>query len=405
MSIEQTNANAREVIRRHSRSFSIASRLLPARVRTSVFALYAWCRTVDDAVDEASGKDDAERILNVLEDDLDRMRQGQAPHHAASVWIEPLVVERRIDVKHAKELIAGMRLDLQSFRVNNDADLQLYCYHAAGTVGRMMTRLMGVHDLAADRHAIALGVAMQLTNIARDVREDAERGRSYLPGISDPMTADPQVVRIAVADVLATADRQYAVATAGLKYLPWDCRFAIRIALVLYREIGRQIQRNECEVMFGRTVVPGPRLMWVLLATLAISMIESFKLALSSIPQLSNERKMIVQYLFCDAPYGSLRGERYRTLISRPIQIQETPMNDTKLTEISTVAQAKHVVYLGLSLTAIMAAALFVMVFMNPKDAVYSNLPLVYSAASMVGAILFNRMAARCDIAHETPAG
>ncbi|HBJ37014.1 MAG TPA: hypothetical protein DDZ51_20100 [Planctomycetaceae bacterium] len=343
------DTNAGAVIRRHSRSFWIASRLLPTRVRGSVHALYAWCRTVDDAVDKAADKEDAERILNELDDDLDRIWQRQTPLHSASFWIEPLIVDRRIDVKHAKDLIVGMRMDLHSFVVTNPVDLHRYCYHAAGTVGLMMTQLMGVKDPVADRYAIALGVAMQLTNIARDVREDAECGRSYLPGIADPLSQPPPVVRSAVKVILEDAERKYEVAMAGLKLLPRDCRFAIRIALSLYREIGRQIQRNGYEVLSGRTWIRKSRLMLVL--------------AVTSI-------RFIPQYF------------------------QETTMRDTKISQVSTVGQAKHVVYLGLSLTAIMATALFVMVFMNPKDESYSYLPLVYSGASLFAAIVFNRLAA-----------
>jgi phytoene synthase len=364
MNTERTDMSARAVITRHSRSFSIASRLLPARVRSSVYSLYAWCRTVDDAVDEARSREDAERILNELTTDLDRIRHGQAPKHSASVWIEPLIVERRIEVKHAKELIAGMQMDLNSYRVKNDEDLHRYCYHAAGTVGLMMTRLMGVNHPAADRCAIALGVAMQLTNIARDVVEDAERGRSYLPGISDPLAEDPkaapELLRFAVAHVLDTAERQYEVASAGIKYLPADCRLAIRLALTLYREIGREIERNDYQVLHGRTVVSKSRLLSVIARTLV-----------TSIPSVT----------------------------------QETSMNELKNEQVSTVAQAKHAVYLGLSLTSIMAAALFVMVFMNPKDASYSYLPLIYSGVSLGCAILFNRWAARCEIGQQSAAG
>jgi phytoene synthase len=362
-SIAIESSSARAVIRRHSRSFSIASRLLPNGVRGSVYALYAWCRTVDDAVDEASSNAQAAAILNQLDDDLDRMHRGQSPLHAASLWIEPLVVQRRIDVIHAKELIEGMRMDLHSFRVNDQKDLQRYCYHAAGTVGLMMTRLMGVGERTADQHAIALGVAMQLTNIARDVREDALRGRSYLPGIPDPLAADPTDVRIAVQDVLVQADRQYEIGGAGLRYLPWRCRFAIRIAASLYREIGRQIERNGYNVLCGRTVISKSRLVWVLAVTLPLSIANELKFAFGSITQVT----------------------------------KEDPMEDTKIVQVSTVAQAKHAVYLGLSLTAIMSAALFVMVFMNPKDESYSYLPLVYSGASLFFAILFNRLAARCE--------
>ncbi len=364
--VDDASANVGAVIRRHSRSFSIASRLLPQRFRASVYALYAWCRTVDDAVDETADEDEAERILNLLESDLDRMRQRLPAQHSASLWIKPLVVERCIDVKHAKELIEGMRMDLHSFCVNDNDDLNRYCYHAAGTVGLMMTRLMGVNDPAADRHAIALGMAMQLTNIARDVREDALRGRSYLPGIPDPLAANPTDVRVAVRNVLSEADRQYEIGSAGLRFLPWRCRFAIRMAAALYREIGREIERHDYEVLFGRTVIRKSRLMWVLAVTSITSIANDFKLALSSITQVTKEDSMT-----------------------------DSKMDQVSMVaQVSTVAQVKHVVYLGLSLTAIMAAALFVMVFMNPKDDSYAYLPLAYSGVSVIAAILFNRLAA-----------
>lgn len=265
-----------DVIQRHSRSFSLASRLLPARCRGSVHALYAWCRTVDDVVDEAlptathdtSQRSQPEHLLQQLEQDLDRLRQGLAVRHPASNWIAPLVVGERIDVRHAKDLIVGMRLDLQAFRVENEDDLRRYCYHAAGTVGLMLTGLFGVQQPEAERHAIALGVAMQLTNIARDVREDAQRGRSYLPGIAQPLAAHPDEVQAAVARVLAMAEQEYHVAAAGLRYLPSDCRLAVRLALALYREIGREIQRNGCRVLDGRTILSKPRLAYTLARTL-----------------------------------------------------------------------------------------------------------------------------------------
>lgn len=369
---EPPSVDVADVIRQHSRSFSIASRLLPARHRTLVHGLYAWCRTADDAVDAAGNEATAERTLQVLEQDLERMQQGQATEHPASVWIRPLIVSRSIEVQHAQELIAGMRMDLRPLRLACDTELQRYCYHAAGTVGLMMTRLMGVQDPAADRHAIALGVAMQLTNIARDVREDALRGRSYLPGLPEPLSADPRVVRAAVGRVLAQAESEYLIAADGLHFLSRDCRLAIRLAMALYREIGRQIQRNDCRVLHGRTVVGKLRLVWIVVATL-------------------------IKWLAAELRQGSTR---YAISISK--HFQEYFMSDSNPVpanrSMSTVGQAKHAVYLGLSLTSIMAAALFVMVFINPKDASYSYLPLAYSAGSLLCGIVFNRLAARCEI-------
>ncbi len=151
-------------------------------------ALYAWCRSVDDAVDQARSLQAADETLNLLEGDLQRCLSGDSIQHPASVWIQPLLVERRIEVRHARELIEGMRMDLQPVGIKTDLELERYCYHAAGTVGLMMSRLMGASDRRADRYAEALGIAMQLTNIARDVREDTQLGRSYLPDV--PTTTD-----------------------------------------------------------------------------------------------------------------------------------------------------------------------------------------------------------------------
>ena len=369
--MESANAGAKAVLKHHSRSFWIASRFLPADVRDSVHALYAWCRTVDDAVDEALCSGSAELLLNHLEGDLDRMQAGHPGNHPASIWIRPLVVAGSINIAIAKELIAGMRMDLHAFRITNDSDLQKYCYHAAGTVGLMMSGLMGTQNSRSDQHAIALGVAMQLTNIARDVREDAERGRSYLPGITDPLTCDPAAVRSAVASLIASAESQYRIASAGIKYLRWDCRLAIRCASALYREIGREIQRNDYQVLHGRIVVGKLRILWVLILTLCGSMLEMLK--------------NLVTFAFVS--------------IYKPTQ--EFSMNQSSspdpMANPSTVGQAKHLAFLGLSLTAIMATALFVMVFMNPKDDVYSKLPLIYAGGSLIFAVLFNRLAARCD--------
>ena len=272
---------ATEVLHRCSRSFSLAAHFLPAKLRAQVTALYAWCRCVDDAVDRARDDAEAARTLKVLEEDLRRSLAGIAVQHSASAWIEPLVASGGIDVQHARELIEGMRMDLNHDRIDTEVDLERYCYHAASTVGLMMTRLMGVRERAAERHAIALGLAMQLTNIARDVREDAERGRSYLPGITQPLDADPATVKASVASILATAERHYRTATEGMKYLPSNCRPAIRIALSVYREIGRQIQRQDYAVVDGRIKISRLRLIYVALLALLASLTEDIRLVLA----------------------------------------------------------------------------------------------------------------------------
>ncbi|MEI8212048.1 MAG: phytoene/squalene synthase family protein [Planctomycetota bacterium] len=370
--------DAAAVIHRSSRSFSIASSFLPYEIRTKVWALYAWCRSVDDAVDHAISPFEATEALRIFEEDLARCQTGESLLHPASEWIRPFIAAGQIDVRHARELVEGMRMDLEGFTVNTIEDLERYCYHAAGTVGLMMTSLMGVKDRSAVRHAVSLGVAMQMTNIARDVLEDAERGRSYLPGIAKVLEAEPDRISQSVAEILALAEVRYHVALRGLHYLPWRCRIAIRVALEVYREIGREIQRNGCSVMRGRTVISKRRLAWVSTRALLSAMNTNFVMTLQS-------------------------GMKWN-----PFSFQELTMTESSDSPNSflpcTSNQAKQVAFLGLSLTSIMATALFFLVYINPKEEDYSYLPLIYAGVSAAAAVLFHRLSARYDEPSAEPA-
>lgn len=367
----QKVGTADEIIHRSSRSFSLAVRFLPATLRPQVTSLYAWCRSVDDTVDQASSRQHAEAALQVLEEDLQRIAIGESIQHPASSWIEPLIANRLIDPRNAKELIEGMRMDLNGYRVETDADLERYCYHAAGTVGLMMTRLMGVQDRKADRHAIALGIAMQMTNIARDVREDAIRGRSYIPGVPHPTTTNPSETKAAIAKILTTAEHHYQTAAAGMHYLPWQCRMSIRVAMYVYREIGRQIQRNQFDVLHQRTVISKSRLFATALLAIFMSVKDDISRATKWV------RDSLTHFL--------------KELIMNDL------VNASPSEQLSTPTQAKQTVYLGLSLTLIMATALFAMVFVNPKSSEYSFIPLIYAGISLVGSIVFNRLSVRCE--------
>jgi len=357
---EALEPSATTVIRRNSRSFSLAVRFLPSDLHQSITSLYAWCRTVDDTVDRADDTSQAMEQLDLLESDLTRMQNGLAPVHPASRWIQPLVSEQRIQARHASELIEGMRMDLRKDPIHSNQQLDRYCYHVAGTVGLMITSLMGVRDVRAKRHAISLGIAMQLTNIARDVREDALLGRSYLPQITNPMTADPRDVQSAVRDLLKTAEIHYDAAISGLHYLPRRCQTAVYLALCLYRAIGREILHKDCHVLDGRTFLRTPQI--VKIASHALT-----------------------RSVFID-PVSS-------TVSSFRTYLMNQPTNPTP----SNAGQAKHTAYLGLSLTSTMAVAVFFLVFLNPKQTAYSNLPLIYAICAVFFAVLFNRLAARCE--------
>ncbi len=266
----QLLAESHAVFRAKARTFWWASRLLPRTVRDDAATVYAFCRMVDDMGDEADDPSYAELALEALSNEV-----------AGCTRPRPLVAELRaaadrlgLPMGAATELIAGVRGDLGVVRMTDDAELVRYCYRVASTVGLMMCGVLGVRCREALPHAIDLGIAMQLTNICRDVAEDAERGRVYLPaqrlrsaGI-DPEEvvrgeADPERVTHVVRSVLALADRYYRSADGGMRDIPWRFRPAILVASRTYRAIGVRLRRRRPDAPAGRTVVPWPeKLAW-----------------------------------------------------------------------------------------------------------------------------------------------
>jgi len=362
------------VIRRHSRSFSWAAKCLPRGIRCDVEKLYAWCRWCDDAVDTAPNAQAATERLASLRDDVERIFSGQTVRHPASQWLADLVEKRGIEKQHALDLLAGMEQDLQAWQVADEAGLILYCYRAAGVVGLMMCRIMGVRNREADEHAIQLGIAMQLTNMARDVAEDWERGRCYLPqswgDIGWEQKTLPTNAQVApkVSKLLSLAENYYASGQLGIKFLPPQCRPAILLASELYREIGQQIRRNNYEVMGGRTVVPAGRLAVTAMRGLASGVISSLSLTSKTIP--TSEAVVLT-------PLSTLSGE--------------SNMND-----------ARYLVYLSLSVTSLAASVMFLMMFMNPKDASYAALPAIYAGLSLAVGVAMYFVAKRVEAQPES---
>lgn len=253
------------VIRQHSKSFALASRLLAPRIRADVRKLYAWCRWCDDAVDAAPDKVAALARIEELQQDVQRIDAGHSPMHGASAWLNDLVRRYHIPLDLPSDLLTGMRRDVESPVLETYDELMEYAYQAAGTVGLMMCRVMGVSEPRSYAHAKALGIAMQLTNIARDVREDWEIGRRYLPSqwlpFSPTDTEQPSEDAIvkAVRKALSVADEHYAIGYRGLCYIPDDARLAIRLAGKVYQEIGHQIRRENFPVWHKRVHVGTPR--------------------------------------------------------------------------------------------------------------------------------------------------
>ncbi len=242
-----------DVLHVHSRSFSTAARLLPAAVRRQAIATYAFCRHADDDVDDAdSAADGAERHRRTRER-LKAIYRGEPADTASARAFSWVVDLAGIPSSEPEALLDGMAQDLGPVRIANGAELRAYSYRAAGVVGRMMARIMKCADSESLARATDLGIAMQLTNIARDVREDSVRNRVYLPGdwlreaggsFQDVFTR-PFGAAVATVNerILTMADELYDSGIAGIQRLPRSCRPAILAAALLYREIGYEVAR------------------------------------------------------------------------------------------------------------------------------------------------------------------
>jgi len=231
------------ILGRHARSFRLAGRLLPQADLRAAAELYAFCRAVDDIADELPDRAAARESLGLL---ASALRDAEARHPLAE-QLAPLV-RSGLHVEPAALLVETVLQDIGLVRLADEAALLRYAHGAAGTVGIMMCDVLGVTHPAALPHAVDLGMAMQLTNIARDVAEDAARDRLYLPAECLPAGYGPADVQrtpapafAAVARVIARAGRHYRSAERGYRYLPVRVRPAIRTAARLYEAIGSRL--------------------------------------------------------------------------------------------------------------------------------------------------------------------
>ncbi len=260
-------AACRDLLRVGSKSFHAASLLLPRRVRDPATALYAFCRLGDDAVDDAQ---DPALGLAEMRMRLDAAYRGAPLNHAADRAFAHVVEVHDMPRELPEALLDGFAWDATGRRYETLDDVHGYAARVAGTVGAMMTLLMGVRRHAALARATDLGTAMQLTNLARDVGEDARNGRLYLPRQwlreadvdPDAFLAAPCFspgVASVTARLLAEAGRLYARAEAGIAMLPRDCRPAIRAAHSIYAEIGAEVVRAGYDSVSRRAFVSSKR--------------------------------------------------------------------------------------------------------------------------------------------------
>lgn len=373
--------SAGESIRLHSRSFSFASRLLPADKRADVERLYAWCRWCDDGVDTAASPGEAHEFVDRATDDVRRIAAGEPPVAGESRWLEALVGRHDLPLEAALALLDGMRSDLTPAADFDEAALLRYCFRVAGAVGVLMCPILGLDDRRFLPHAAALGMGMQLTNIARDVAEDWDRSRCYLPvewtdGLRPGDAApDPERVRRGVRKILEVADGYYAAGEAGIGGLDPDSRLAVQAAARIYHAIGTRIRKREFQVLDERAHVSTPRKLRLFLHALFTVTGGGRRILLDAEARRALEAagRLLSECGVSSAGRGSL-ADRIRSLVMK--------------------WGAWSVVFTGLSLTSVTAVVLFVLVAINPKDASYGSTPLVYAAACALSALAFNRAAA-----------
>ena len=259
-------ADCRAMLRGGSRTFHAAARVLPRRVHRPATALYAFCRVADDLIDAGGGP----AALQHLQTRLDDVYAGCPAPLPADRALAAVVARHAIPRPLLDALLEGFAWDAAGRRYDGLEDLHAYAARVAGTVGAMMALLMGERSPAGVARACDLGVAMQLSNIARDVGEDARAGRLYLPlawlreaGVDpDAWMRRPNfspAIGNVVARLLAAADALYARADAGIAGLPLDCRPGIGAARRLYAGIGAEIARQGHDSVSRRAVVPGRR--------------------------------------------------------------------------------------------------------------------------------------------------
>ena len=288
-SIEEAYEVCRRVTAKYSKTFYTGTMLMAPAKRRAIWAIYVWCRRTDELVDGPQAQFTSEKTLDRWEAQLESIF-ASCPVDDEDVALVDTLEQFPLDIQPFRDMIAGQRMDLHRSRYDTFEDLELYCYRVAGTVGLMSTTVMGtdtqlqttpwsrLDELDPTGQAIALGIANQLTNILRDVGEDARRGRIYLP------LADLSAFDYTEADLMAgvvddrwcalmafqidRARRFYAEAESGIGLLSEDARWPVWTALALYRQILDVIEKNGYDVFTQRAYVPSLRKLLTLPGTL-----------------------------------------------------------------------------------------------------------------------------------------
>ncbi|MBE9005556.1 phytoene synthase [Fortiea sp. LEGE XX443] len=293
VSVDESYKLCRQLIAKYSATFYLSTLLLSKEKRPAVWAIYAWCRRTDELVDGPASALTTSETLDQWEQQLESVFAGH-PVENYDVALADTVQRFPMDIQPFRDMIAGQRMDLYRSRYETFEELYLYCYRVAGTVGLMSTAIMGLDNTrntapwnrkqqpyTPTQEEIALGIAKQLTNILRDVGEDALRGRIYIPledlarfnyteqdllkGVIDERWRSLMRFQI------ARAEQFYRKAERGISYLSSDARWPVWAALMHYSQILKVIERNDYDVFNQRAFVP----QWQKVSTLPVAWMRS----------------------------------------------------------------------------------------------------------------------------------
>lgn len=289
--------HCREVIEAGSKSFARAASLLDPTIRGGAYQLYAYCRHCDDVIDgqtmghaqELPDQTTQERRLAELRETTDRALRGEAVDGLVFQAIARVVRRHEIPERHVREFLDGMGMDVTGNRYRTFEQMQVYCYHVAGVVGVMMAHIMNIKDDATLGRARDLGTAMQVTNISRDVMDDALVGRVYLPldwleeaglpttaaAVADP--ANRRAVAGVVKRMLDRADSDYQSADTGIAHLAFRSAWSIAAARWIYSDIGNVIRRRGVEAWDSRSRTGSWRKVWWLSVALGRTVAGRFR--------------------------------------------------------------------------------------------------------------------------------
>jgi phytoene synthase len=284
-SLEDAYELCRQITAHYAKTFYLATLLMSKAKRQAIWAIYVWCRRTDELVDGPQAAQTTLTTLDEWEVRLENIFAGKPTTDAADLALIETANEFHLDIQPFRDMIAGQRMDLYRNRYETFEDLHLYCYRVAGTVGLMSAAIMGIES-HSDRlqapwakpyqlqddpqdQAVALGIAKQLTNILRDVGEDARRGRIYLP-LEDLARFDYTEADLLKGVVdqrwknlmqfqIQRAQKFYAQAESGVQRLNRDARWPVWSALSLYRQILDVIEQNQYDVFTKRAFVPKSR--------------------------------------------------------------------------------------------------------------------------------------------------